>query len=130
MALRILQPADFELGDRVHTDTDGILTLTEFHGGSNGLFFLYSTAEIESEMIFSSVKEFTVERAVLSRKDIMRIGRDTYLGIAPEYREDLLNLTMAKIVEQQLDDIVNDAMAVIDLMQDVAAVQRYDNVES
>lgn len=130
MALRNLRPADFELGDRVHTDTNGVLTLTQFHGGSNNLFFLYSTAEIESEMIFSSVKTFTVERDILSSKDVLHVARETFMGIIPADQEELLNLTMEKIVERQLDDPVNDAEAVIDLVQDIATGQRFSTVAS
>lgn len=130
MALRNLRPADFALGDRVHTDTHGILTLSQFHGGSNNLFFLYSTAETESEMIFSSVKMFTVERDVLSCKDVLHVARETFMGIIPADQEALLNLTMEKVIERQLDDPVNDADAVIDLMQNIASDQRFSAVAS
>ncbi|MBF6671155.1 hypothetical protein [Glutamicibacter sp. FBE19] len=130
MALRNLRPANFELGDRVHTDTHGVLTLTELHSVSNNLFSVYSTAETGTEMIFTPAKKFIVERDALSLKDIMHIARDTYLGIAPEDREALLNLTMAKVNELQLDDPVNDADAVIDLMQNIASDQRFSTVAS
>ena len=125
MALRVLKPADFELGDRVHTDTNGVLTLTKLHSVSYNLFSVFSTAETGTEMIFVPTKEFVVERDVLSAKDVLRIAHETYMGVHPDHREALLSLTMIMVNDRQLDDPQNDAEAVIDLMQDIASDNRF-----
>lgn len=128
MTLRDLHPAEFQAGDRIHTDKYGIVTLIDGAGGFPAFWLEFETEEV-GDILFSTHQTHKVERNALTRDDVKRLAYETYMGIIPEDRDTMLDLTMKKVIEAQLNDAVNDAEKIVEIMQDVGATCRFSTVE-
>ncbi|MGP5383303.1 hypothetical protein ACTXL8_14140 [Glutamicibacter arilaitensis] len=82
-----------------------------------------------TQIIFELAETFRLPVRILTPAEVKEAAEETYLGIHPDDREDLLNLTMTELARRDIVDADRDAGTIADVMQDVAAQHHLATVE-
>ena len=82
-----------------------------------------------TQIIFELAETFRLPVRVLTPAEVKEAAEETYLGIHPDDREDLLNLTMTELARRDIVDADRDADTIADIMQNVAAQHHLVTVE-
>jgi hypothetical protein len=82
-----------------------------------------------TQIIFELAEAFRLPVRVLTSAEVKEAAEETYLGIHPDGREDLLNLTMTELARRDIVDADRDAEIITEVMQDVAAQHQLATVE-